>query len=149
MSISNFFHPNAWVRLAVSGNDCTGSALRPRSPCATTSSTIPVPIRRRCATRIGRCISQSRPKTRRASRTLRAGRCRGRRRQRRTDWAFRPPIRASSVTWRLSARLPVRREAYSTHLRQTGLRLELGCSERRGRDGRLRRFCRTTPPWRE
>ena len=79
----------------------------------------------------------------------RAGRCRGRRRQRRTDRAFRPPIRYAvfSVTWRLSARLPVRREAYSTHLRQTGLRLEPGCSERRGRDGRLRRFCRATPPW--
>ena len=40
-----------------------------------------------------------------------------------------------SVTWRLSARLPVRREDYSTDLRQTGQRLEPGCSERRGRDG--------------
>jgi hypothetical protein len=49
--------------------------------------------------------------------------------------------------WCLSPGLPVRREAYSTDLRQTGLRLELGCSERRGRDGWLRRFCRTTPPW--
>jgi hypothetical protein len=55
---------------------------------------------------------------------LRAGRCRGRRRQRRTDRAFRPPIRAFSVTWRLSARLPVRREDYCTDLRQTGQRPE-------------------------
>jgi hypothetical protein len=50
-------------------------------------------------------------------------------------------------TWRLSARLPVRREDYSTDLRQTGQCLEPGCSERRGRDGWLRRFCRATPPW--
>jgi arylsulfatase len=39
-----------------------------RSPRATPSSTIPARIRRRCATRIGRCISRSRPKPRRASR---------------------------------------------------------------------------------
>ena len=38
-----------------------------RSPRATTSSTIPARTRRRCATRTGRCISRSRPKTRRAS----------------------------------------------------------------------------------
>ena len=40
---------------------------RRRSRPAITSSTIPARTRRRCATRIGRCISQSRPKTRRAS----------------------------------------------------------------------------------
>ena len=40
---------------------------RPRSPRATSSSTIPAPIRRRCATRTGRCISRWRPKPRRAS----------------------------------------------------------------------------------
>ncbi len=60
---------------------------------------------------------------------------------------FTHPYALFSVTWRLSARLPVRREDYSTDLRQTGQRLEPGCSERRGRDGWLRRFCRTTPPW--
>jgi hypothetical protein len=48
---------------------------------------------------------------------------------------FAHPYALFSVTWRLSARLPVRREDYSTDLRQTGQRLEPGCSERRGRDG--------------
>ena len=38
-----------------------------RSRPAITSSTIPARTRRRCATRTGRCISRSRPKTRRAS----------------------------------------------------------------------------------
>jgi hypothetical protein len=59
------------------------------------------------------------------------------------DGAFRPPNNARLFRVTLApATLPVRREVVCTDLRQTGPRLEPGCSERRGRDRSLRRYCR-------
>jgi len=64
--------------------------------------------------------------------------------------AFRPPNNARLFRVTLApATLPVRREVVCTDLRQTGPRLEPGCSERRGIRGRLRRFCLPNLPWPE